>query len=468
MLATGLRTTSSSNADIRSISPWSGCSAANRRTTRTLRTSCSTTGADACRRGGPGAPAGCERRGSLTAFGVVARRGRDAQRRTAADLAALQQSNREEALYDSRARRARRRAAGHRAGGRRRRRSADRGRAGPDARRLARRVAGALDRWTYRERWFFVPRGAPGRAMTPAGKMVAGRATAEGTRRYAEKLAARLAAGHFRELAGGASASTLGLGTYLGPEDGATDVQYQDAIVRALELGVNVLDTAVNYRHQRSERAIRTALATAMSRGLVRRDEVVVATKGGFIPFDGAVPRDPRAYFASTYVETGIIKPGEVAKGAHCMTPRYLRDQIDRSRANLGLETLDVYYVHNPETQLGEVDRAEFMARVRSAFGALEEAVSAGHIGHYGTATWTGYRVDPADPGYLPLAELVATARDVGGADHHFKVIQLPYNLGMTEAFTRANQRVKDRVVPVLEAARELRSEEHTSELQSQ
>ncbi len=292
--------------------------------------------------------------------------------------------------------------------------------------------------------------------MTPAGKMVAGRATAEGTRRYAEKLAARLAAGHFRELAGGASASTLGLGTYLGPEDGATDVQYQDAIVRALELGVNVLDTAVNYRHQRSERAIRTALGTAISRGVVRRDEVVVATKGGFIPFDGAVPRDARAYFAATYVETGIIKPGDVAKGAHCMTPRYLRDQIDRSRANLGLETLDVYYVHNPETQLGEVDRAEFMSRVRSAFGALEEAVSAGHIGHYGTATWTGYRVDPADPGYLPLAELVATARDVGGADHHFKVIQLPYNLGMTEAFTRANQRVKDRVIPVLEAAREL------------
>ena len=292
--------------------------------------------------------------------------------------------------------------------------------------------------------------------MSPAGTLLAGRATAEGTRRYAEKVAGRLAAGHFRELAGGASASTIGLGTYLGPEDGATDVLYQDAITRALELGVNVLDTAVNYRHQRSERAIRTALSTAFGRGGMRRDEVIVATKGGFIPFDGAVPRDPRAYFASTYVETGIIKPGEVAKGAHCMSPRYLRDQIDRSRANLGLETLDVYYVHNPETQLGEIDRAEFMIRVRAAFGALEEAAASGSIARYGTATWTGYRVDPSDPGYLSLPELVAAARDVGGADHHFKVIQLPYNLGMTEAFTRANQRVKDRMVPVLEAAREL------------
>jgi aryl-alcohol dehydrogenase-like predicted oxidoreductase len=291
--------------------------------------------------------------------------------------------------------------------------------------------------------------------VSPTGKRLPGRATGDGTRRYAEKLAGRLAAGHFRELAG-VSVSTLALGTYLGPEDGATDVLYQDAVVRALELGVNVLDTAVNYRHQRSERAIRTALADAIARGVIRRDEVVVATKGGFIPFDGTVPRDPRAYFAATYVETGIIKPGDVAKGAHCMTPRYLHDQIDRSRANLGLETLDIYFVHNPETQLGEVDRPEFLTRLRAAFGALEEAVAAGSIARYGTATWNGYRVDPGDPGYLSLAEVVAAAQDVGGADHHFQVIQLPYNLGMTEAFTRANQHLKNRVVPVLEAAREL------------
>jgi aryl-alcohol dehydrogenase-like predicted oxidoreductase len=287
-------------------------------------------------------------------------------------------------------------------------------------------------------------------------KLMAGRATAEGTRRYAERLGAQLAAGHFRELDGGVALSTIGLGTYLGPEDGETDVLYQDAALRSLALGVNVVDTAVNYRHQRSERAIRTALATAVGRGVTARDEIVVATKGGFIPFDGAVPRDPRAYFSATYVESGIVKPGDVTRGAHCMTPRYLRDQIDRSRANLGLETLDVYYLHNPETQLAEIERAEFQRRIRAAFAALEEAVADGSIARYGTATWTGYRADPAAADYLSLAELVAAARDVGGPTHHFRVIQLPYNLGMTEAFTRANQRVDDRTVPVLEAARRL------------
>jgi aryl-alcohol dehydrogenase-like predicted oxidoreductase len=287
-------------------------------------------------------------------------------------------------------------------------------------------------------------------------KLTAGRATAEATRRYTERFKGRLADGNFRALARGPLLSTLGLGTYLGPEDGATDVMYQDAALRAVELGVNVIDTAVNYRHQRSERAIRTALATAIGRGVVGRDEVVVATKGGFIPFDGTVPRDARGYFSSTYLETGIIKPGDVARGAHCMTPRYLRDQIDKSRANLGLETLDIYYLHNPETQLGEVDRVELERRLRAAFEALEAAVADGSIARYGAATWTGFRADPTAADYLSLAELVAIAREAGGQDHHFEVIQLPYNLGMPEAFTRANQRVNDRTVPVLEAARQL------------
>ncbi len=285
--------------------------------------------------------------------------------------------------------------------------------------------------------------------------VISGRATAEGTRRYAARSAGRLPAEHFRTL-DGLGGSTIGVGTYLGGEDAATDVLYQDAIARALELGLNVIDTAVNYRHQRSERAIRTALATAVRKGTVRRDEVVVATKGGYVPFDGAVPRDPRAWFTTTYLETGIVGPGDVVGGSHCMTPRYLRDQIERSRANLGLEVLDVYYVHNPEAQLEDVERPEFLRRLRASFEALEAAVREGKIARYGTATWNGYRDEPRAPGYLALEELVGAARDVGGADHHFKVIQLPYNLAMPEAFTRANQPVKGEVVSILEAARRL------------
>ena len=282
--------------------------------------------------------------------------------------------------------------------------------------------------------------------------MIAGHATPEGTARYAARHAERAAPAHFREFPGGARASSLGLGTYLGREDAATDALYEKSVARALERGINVLDSAINYRHQRSERAIGRALAAGIGRGAFARDEVVVTTKGGYLAFDGEAPPDPRAYFAATYVQPGIIRPGDVV-GWHCMTPRFLADQLERSRANLGLETIDVYYVHNPETQLDEVERPAFVTRLRAAFDALEEAVRAGKIRWYGTATWNGYRVPPPERGHLSLAEVLTVARDAGGEGHHFRVVQLPYNLAMLEAFTLANQAADSGLVPMLRAA---------------
>ncbi|HXH83284.1 MAG TPA: aldo/keto reductase [Candidatus Tectomicrobia bacterium] len=286
------------------------------------------------------------------------------------------------------------------------------------------------------------------------GTVIPGHATADGTARYAARFADRLPAGHFRRL-DTLQVSSLGIGTYLGREDDATDAQYRRAVAHAVERGVNVIDTAVNYRHQRSERAVGAALADAIARGVVRRDEVVVATKGGYLAFDGAVPPDPRAYFAETYVRPGIVRPGD-AVGWHCMTPRYLADQIERSRANLGLETIDIYYLHNPESQLEEIDAPTLLRRVREAFAALEAAVAAGKIRMYGTATWNGYRAGPEERGYLSLADVVEQARAAAGEAHHFRVVQLPFNLAMTEALTRANQRLPDGVFSALDAARRL------------
>ena len=283
--------------------------------------------------------------------------------------------------------------------------------------------------------------------------MIAERATPEGTDAYRRRVGAPPE--HFRAL-GGCWLSSLGIGTYLGEDDAATDQLYRDAVMRTLELGLNVVDTAVNYRHQRSERAIGQALSALIAKGALRRQEIVVATKGGFIPFDGAVPRNPGAYFTETYLRPGIIGPDEVVAGCHCMAPPYLADQLERSRRNLGLETVDIYYVHNPETQLGEVDHAEFLNRMRAAFTLLESAVQDGKIGLYGTATWNGYRQPATARDYLSLAEIEKVARDVAGERHHFRAIQLPYNLAMAEAFTHANQTVDGEAVSLFEAARRL------------
>ena len=120
--------------------------------------------------------------------------------------------------------------------------------------------------------------------------MVTHRATVAGTERYAEAHVSAQGAGFYRQGRAGLTGSSLALGTYLGDSDDATDAMYVDAIGVALRSGINVIDTAINYRCQRSERAVGRALQSAIEAGDVRRDEVVICTKAGYIPLDGAPP----------------------------------------------------------------------------------------------------------------------------------------------------------------------------------
>ena len=281
-----------------------------------------------------------------------------------------------------------------------------------------------------------------------------GCATSAGTSGYRERFQDRAAAGHFRE-AQSLHLSSIGIGTYLGQPDEDTDRRYTEAVTRAIELGVNVIDTAANYRFQRSERSIGAALTDLLTRGF-DRGELVVCTKGGYLPFDGAPPRDVRHYVEQNFIETGIATWADIAGGSHCMTPRYLESQLHQSLRNLNLDCLDVYYVHNPESQLAAVSREEFWRRLRAAFEFLEQSVTAGHIQNYGVATWNGFRVERDAPGYHSLETMVEIARQVSGDTHHFRFIQLPVNLAMPEALISSNQKVGDEDMSVLEAAERL------------
>jgi aryl-alcohol dehydrogenase-like predicted oxidoreductase len=277
--------------------------------------------------------------------------------------------------------------------------------------------------------------------------MTAAYATAEGTRRYAARFA-DAAPGHFREPVGCGTPdeaapllSSLGIGTYLGAPDAAADAAYTAAVIAAVEGGINVLDSAINYRLQRSERSIAAALRELAGRGFAR-EEIVVCTKGGFLTPDGDMPDDAHGYLEREYLRTGILAPQDVAAGCHAMSPAFLANQLDRSRANLGVDCVDIYYLHNPETQLGEISREEFLRRLRAAFDFLESAAAAGKIRFYGLATWNGFRQPASAKDFLSLAEIEQVARAAAGGPHRFRFVQLPFNLAMTEALTRPNQQL--------------------------
>lgn len=285
-------------------------------------------------------------------------------------------------------------------------------------------------------------------------------ATVAGTTRYRARFG-RLADEHFRQRFG-LWLSSIGLGSYLEPgQTGSaaggdesdeltpldllraqyapseqdmevTDSGYAAATARALALGCNVLDTASNYRGGLSEEELGKGLRRALADGIVQRDEVILCTKGGYLdsPLDSGAESLPAA----------MLPPGEVVNGQHCLAPAFLQHQLGRSLDRMGVRAIDVYYLHNPETQLLHIGPAEFKTRLRRAFEHLEQEAAQGRIRLYGVATWDGLRTDSQDRTYLPLTLLEQLAREVGGEKHRFRFIQFPYNILNRAPFTTHNQ----------------------------
>jgi predicted aldo/keto reductase-like oxidoreductase len=102
---------------------------------------------------------------------------------------------------------------------------------------------------------------------------------------------------------------------------------------------------------------------------------------------------------------------------------------------------------------LSAVSAAEFWQRLRAAFEFLEQSVANGTTRNYGVATWNGFRAEPDAGGYHSLERMVEIAKEVAGNEHHFRFIQVPFNLAMPEALFFQNQPLGDQYVSTLAAA---------------
>ena len=291
--------------------------------------------------------------------------------------------------------------------------------------------------------------------LTGSTARKATQANTTGTRRLAQRAGSERD-DFYRTFPRKLSVSALGAGSYLGDCTDEEDERYRSAVREAITLGVNVIDTASNYRCQRSERVVGHAVVEAIAAGDVRRDELLVCTKGGYVALEGAPPATREAYDAwlqENLFAPGILSPSDLARGGHSLNRKFIGHQLDQSRRNLGLATIDLYYLHNPEEQLLNLDRPAFRALVQDAFELLEERALAGEIVGYGCATWLGFRMGPDHRQHLSLADLMAIARDVGGTTHHFRAVQLPVSLAMPEAARVPTQQLGRKLVPLLEAA---------------
>ncbi|KAB2960104.1 MAG: DUF255 domain-containing protein [Candidatus Methylomirabilis oxygeniifera] len=270
-------------------------------------------------------------------------------------------------------------------------------------------------------------RGAGGR-RSAVGSFLQGSATEAGTAAYAQRFTP---SGYGPLGATGLSASKLGFGGYRIDDE---TPEHTEALEQALRHGCNLIDTSTNYTDGGSERCVGAVLGKLARTGTLRREEVIVVSKIGYVQGQNLELAQKREAEDRPFPE--MVKYMEGCW--HCIHPEFLRDQLERSLTRLQIETLDVCLLHNPEYFLSdararrrgdlESARNEFYRRLQEAFRFFESQVAAGTIRWYGVSSNTVV-APAADPEATSLTRMLAAAREAGGPAHHFRILQLPMNL---------------------------------------
>jgi aryl-alcohol dehydrogenase-like predicted oxidoreductase len=267
--------------------------------------------------------------------------------------------------------------------------------------------------------------------------MIHGSATAEGTRRWLERMEVSASGPLGRT---GLLVSRAGFGSY---RVAAGVNEHCRALQHALASGINLIDTSANYADGGSEELVGQVIEHLVEAGDLRREAVVVVSKAGYL--------QGRNYALSQeHKGQGRPFPDLVLYGEgleHCIHPDFLQDQLTRSLERLKLQTLDVFLLHNPEYYLSwalknglsaEDVQAEYYRRIEKAFRHLEFEVVTGRIRWYGISSNT-FPAASSDPQFTCL-ERVWRIAELISEDHHFGVVQLPMNLFETGAVLTPNQ----------------------------
>ena len=265
-----------------------------------------------------------------------------------------------------------------------------------------------------------------------AVRRLPGSASSEGTRRYLARVGAARGPNATVELGRtGYAVGRFGFGGYRVDDESPV---HAAALERALLGGCNLVDTSSNYTDGGSERLIGQVLGELSAAGRLARDEVVVVSKVGYLQGANLELAEERERAGQGFSE--IVRYTDDCW--HCIHRSFLAEQLERSLERLGLETIDVLLLHNPEyffsdalrrgRKVDEALRELFYQRIERAFGFLEERVRAGRIHFYGVSSNSLASRD-REPDATSPARMLAAAERAGGQDHHFAVLQLPLNL---------------------------------------
>ncbi len=249
--------------------------------------------------------------------------------------------------------------------------------------------------------------------------------------------------------------SKIGIGTFT-PEPYKEEnyvFHYIEGIKEAIKSGINLIDTASNYRYGVSEKEIATALKELGAE--VKREELIICSKGGFIQLDYPFPKNPYGWIEENIIVNKLASKEDIELDQHCMTPDFLEWSCRRSLQNLSMDKLDIYYLHNPEMQMLKLGKKEFYKKIEAVFKRFEKLSDEGLFTSYGVAVWNGFTSENEDE-RISLEKLVNIAEKVGGEGHRFRYIQTPFNMAKTSAYRSFTQKVNNEDCTLINAAYKL------------
>lgn len=243
--------------------------------------------------------------------------------------------------------------------------------------------------------------------------------------------------------------SKLGLGLYLGEETVETDERILEVMQFALDQGITVFDCAPSYRNLRSE----IILGELLQRNPDK--EVIISTKGGFVPFDFKQGIESENEHVRGLFKKGLIRE-ELFDQEHFQTfdVNYLDYMLNNTFSVLNRKHVDIYYLHNPEYFLERVGRPMFLNVMKTVFLWLRDQIQSGRIVSFGISSWNGFFYDKVESS-LQLEEFHHLAKEVG-IEQRFCFIQIPFNFLQTQGLFLKNQSYENENFSLIRLAQRL------------
>lgn len=252
--------------------------------------------------------------------------------------------------------------------------------------------------------------------------------------------------------------SRIALGTHLGDFSKEVSEKYVQAIMYSLKNGITTIDGAINYRGMCSEKDEGIAIAKLLKENEIKREDFFITSKAGLLFGDIQSGMNPQKYLSELLEPKGVSLDDftEFDGLYQTLNPQFYEIALRKSLDNLGLETLDVHYIHIPEISRLGMPEEDFYDKMEKLFTWYEHKVDEGKIRYYGIALEFMVEEPLEEKWHFEIEKLKAIADKAGKGESHFHYVLFEYNLLCSNARTEKTQKVNNRQMSLIDACHEL------------